>query len=297
VLGNFSSQAKPNEDGWLNMTKLGPLDSHPTCSGESKMRSGESCLARVSQRCAWVNRGLRSGESWLRSSETCLSSIRGLAWGKLGLCLRLGRIGHDYLGRDVASGELWPRARCCLGHIVALDELCPVCHAIEDAQWSARSMKETNRWLFQSGARREGGWLLPIRRPSWAPWSSTVQHTETNTSTYNILRGSDHALVCSKRDLSELCVETMLVFICTLFLHLCVCSCCICALVCCFFLSYSCYLFWSYRVRCERLVLVKIHHKHGHTIRKTTVILKFDLWNTWEGLSATLVRWDATTWR
>ena len=26
------------------------------------------------------------------------------------------------------------------------------------------------------------------------------------------------------------------------------------------------------------------------------MILNFDLWTTWEGLSATLVRWDATTW-
>jgi hypothetical protein len=33
-----------------------------------------------------------------------------------------------------------------------------------------------------------------------------------------------------------------------------------------------------------------------YDIRKT-MALNFDLWITWEGLSATLVHWDTTTWR
>jgi hypothetical protein len=41
-------------------------------------------------------------------------------------------------------------------------------------------------------------------------------------------------------------------------------------------------------VRSERLQLVENPHKRDQDIRKTYVALKFDLWITWEGLSATL---------
>jgi hypothetical protein len=41
---------------------------------------------------------------------------------------------------------------------------------------------------------------------------------------------------------------------------------------------------------------VEIPRKRGNTIRKAIAVLKFDLWITWERLSATLVHWDATTW-
>jgi hypothetical protein len=41
-------------------------------------------------------------------------------------------------------------------------------------------------------------------------------------------------------------------------------------------------------VRCERLQLGKIPHKWDQDIRKPYVALNFDLWITWEGLSATL---------
>jgi hypothetical protein len=34
----------------------------------------------------------------------------------------------------------------------------------------------------------------------------------------------------------------------------------------------------------------------GFDIRKKIVVLKFDLLITWEGLSATLIHWDTTTW-
>jgi hypothetical protein len=74
-------------------------------------------------------------------------------------------------------------------------------------------------------------------------------------------------------------------FLCSLF-GLCACCCCDCALACVlysltlFFIEITC-------VRRERLQCVEIPHKWVWVIRKTYVALKFDLWITWDGLSAT----------
>jgi hypothetical protein len=71
-------------------------------------------------------------------------------------------------------------------------------------------------------------------------------------------------------------------------LVLCACCCCDCALVCVAIPSLTLVLIEIICVRCERLQFVEIPHKRDYTIRKKTVVLKFDLWITWEGLSATL---------
>jgi hypothetical protein len=42
---------------------------------------------------------------------------------------------------------------------------------------------------------------------------------------------------------------------------------------------------------------MEIPHKRENTIRKTIVLLKFDLLITWEGLSATFIHWNAIMWR
>jgi hypothetical protein len=96
----------------------------------------------------------------------------------------------------------------------------------------------------------------------------------------------------SERDLSKFWVKTLKVFIralCVVLLHL-------CSYVCCYSLSYSCSWLWSYSIRCERLQLVEVPHKQGYSIRKTTVVLKFDLCIIWEELSATIIYRDATTY-
>jgi hypothetical protein len=47
---------------------------------------------------------------------------------------------------------------------------------------------------------------------------------------------------------------------------------------------------------CKRLQFVEIPYERDKSDTRTMVALKFDLWITWEGLSATLVRRDTTTW-
>jgi hypothetical protein len=79
-------------------------------------------------------------------------------------------------------------------------------------------------------------------------------------------------------------------------LCLCVWCCCNCAPVCVSTSILTPDLILINCVRRERLHFVEIPHNCDIDIRKTTVVLKFDLRITWEGLSATLVHWEATTW-
>jgi hypothetical protein len=221
----------------------------------------------------------------------------------------------DVLGRDVtALSKSWPRMRCRLRCVVASDELLP--RASQCARRSKAHNGQLDYWGkqiadCQFGARKHGRLdCFPDEEPM-APrlheaikgppgnieWYSRATHWDKHKSIQHTSRLWSR-LGSFERDLSAFLVKTLLVFIHALFssvmrmllLHLCSC-------VCWFSLPYSCSWLWSYCVRCERLHLVEIPHKYEHTMRKTTMVLKFDLWITWEGLTATLVYWDTTTWR
>jgi hypothetical protein len=71
-------------------------------------------------------------------------------------------------------------------------------------------------------------------------------------------------------------------------LHICVC-CCYVVLLCAYSIpSLTLDLIVIICVRHERFQFVEIPHNWDIYIRKTIMALKFDLWITWEGLSATL---------
>jgi hypothetical protein len=73
-------------------------------------------------------------------------------------------------------------------------------------------------------------------------------------------------------------------------LCLCVWCCCNCALVWISTPFLTPDLIVINCVRHDRLQFLEIPHNWDIDIRKTTMVLKFDLWITWEGLSATLDR-------
>jgi hypothetical protein len=84
------------------------------------------------------------------------------------------------------------------------------------------------------------------------------------------------------------------------FLHplLCVCVYCCCVVLFCayYYSPILHFLLWSSYVRHARLQLVEIPHKRDIVIWGRTMVLKFDIWITWKGLSTTLVHWYTTTW-
>jgi hypothetical protein len=197
-----------------------------------------------------------------------------------------------------ASGT-WPRAsRDCLGWVMTY---VPYALSGMPCVW-----RHTTVGSAEEGCRSQTGKDDCFANEPMAPRllgaiKGTPRHMEqllkTFTRAYNNFETSWSCL----GSLEEIWARfelRLLVFIRALFsslvyvilLHLCSC-------VCWYSLAYSCSWLWSYYVRCERLQLVEIPHKWEDTIRKTIVVLKFDLWVTWEGLSATLFHWDATTWR
>jgi hypothetical protein len=64
----------------------------------------------------------------------------------------------------------------------------------------------------------------------------------------------------------------------------------------CFYSPYYWVHLRSNCVRHERLQIVEIPHNGINLDKKENHGIQVDLWITWEGLSVTLVHWDATTW-
>jgi hypothetical protein len=62
-------------------------------------------------------------------------------------------------------------------------------------------------------------------------------------------------------------------------------------------LPYSCGFHWDQYCKGERLQLVEIHHKGNIHYKEENHGIQVEHWIAWKGLSATLVHWDATTWK
>jgi hypothetical protein len=236
------------------------------------MCSSEDC-ARASHDCAQAKHDCLMSEDWPRANWVVTASSESL----------LHRASCGFW-RAAAAGALQSWMSVGLGRVMSdmpSDQRC---------KRSARPMKEIDRWLFHSGARRHGRLiasqmkiqqLLGLGAIKGPALGAMEQNCATCWDKHKGLQHTSKLRSClrSFKEWYERAFELRLSwfsFVCS-FLHLCVCSYCICALVCCFCLPYSCSCFWSYYVRCERLQLVKIPHKRDHTIRKITVVLKFDL--------------------
>jgi hypothetical protein len=104
---------------------------------------------------------------------------------------------------------------------------------------------------------------------------------------------SAHLIDCVS-DLSSVRVVNSLCYVLSSNLDLCACVLQIC--VCC---SPSLTLvpsLWSY-CKGERLQLMEIPRKWEKDYKEESRGIQVDHWITWKGLSATLVHWDATTWK
>jgi hypothetical protein len=86
-----------------------------------------------------------SGESKMHSGESERRLLTKVGLGRIGTTSFVVVILRSLLALDV----LLPWARLdCLVRVVASSESCPVCHATEGTQRSAWPMKETYRLLF-----------------------------------------------------------------------------------------------------------------------------------------------------
>jgi hypothetical protein len=145
--------------------------------------------------------------------------------------------------------------------------------------------------------------------PSWSPTApsclgaikGTPRCMEHNTKlSRNILRLPDSAsthLIRCVSDLSFVWVANSLCCVLSSSLGLCACvrygfeSC-----VRCFPSLLLCFL-WSKLCKGKRLQLVEIPCKREKILKGKDHGIQVDHWITWKGLSATLVHWDATTWK
>jgi hypothetical protein len=129
----------------------------------------------------------------------------------------------------------------------------------------------------------------------------TTSHMEHDTKhSLNILRRIDSAITQSVhrvRDLSTVWVVNSLRRVLCSRLGLCACVCYELGLACVAFppllLCFSC----DQHCKGERLQLVEIRRKREKNSKEKDRGIQVDHWITWKGLSATLVHWDATTWK
>jgi hypothetical protein len=145
--------------------------------------------------------------------------------------------------------------------------------------------------------------------PSWPPTAPSclraIKGTPRRMEQYakpslSILRLPDSAsthLIDCVSDLSSVWVVNSLCFISSSSLGLCTCVCCgFGSCVCCspiLTLVLLCDLY----CKGERLQLVEIPRIREDYSKRKDCGIKVDHWITWKGLSATLVHWDATTWK
>jgi hypothetical protein len=138
----------------------------------------------------------------------------------------------------------------------------------EPFQW------RSNDSLAPWGYKRIPWALLPTHQ-------AFLEHTTT-------LRLCDHAFEVFERDLSAFSVSLLCHFVVALSsLQLCL-WCCDCALVCVLTPSLTLSLIVIIYVKPWETPNLWRFLTNGFDIRNTYVALKFDLWITWEGLSATL---------
>jgi hypothetical protein len=180
------------------------------------------------------------------------------------------------------------------------------------AQRSASPEKEGDRALFMSGGApdypvrqlAEGKNCLPNEVPMALSCLGAIKGTprrmEHKTKPpLNILRRLDSATTQWDHrvwDLSTSWVVNSLRRVCVLTSWL-VCVWLLQLLRVFLSLPYSCAFCCDQLCKGERLQLVEIPHKRENNYKEENCGIQVHHWITWKGLSATLVHWDATTWK
>jgi hypothetical protein len=151
----------------------------------------------------------------------------------------------------------------------------------------------------------EGKNSLPCWSPTAPSWLGAIKGTprrmeETSKHSLSILKHPDsapaHSLHCVS-DLSSIWVANSVCFVSSSSRDLCAWLCCefescVCSLpnlTLCFLCDQYC--------KGERLQLVEIPRKREENYKEESRGIQVDHWITWKRLSATLVHWDATTWK
>jgi hypothetical protein len=151
----------------------------------------------------------------------------------------------------------------------------------------------------------EGKDSLPCWPPTTPSCLGAIKGTprcmeEKHKHSLSILRHPDfvpaHSFCCVW-DLSSIWVKDSLCCHLSLSLLLCAWVCCDLRLVCVLLIPTLLCVFCDHHCKGKRLQLVEIPRKRENDIRKKSRGIQVDHWITWKGLSATLVDWDATTWK
>jgi hypothetical protein len=152
---------------------------------------------------------------------------------------------------------------------------------------------------------REGKICLP----SWSPMAPSCLEAIKGTHmrmkhnpkhSLSILRLLDSASThsdCCVSDLSSVWVVNSLRRVLSSSLGLCACVCCGLSLACVAFAPLLLCFLCDHHCKGERLQLVEIPRKREDNSKRKDRGIQVDHWITWKGLSATLVHWDATTWK
>jgi hypothetical protein len=119
--------------------------------------------------------------------------------------------------------------------------------------------------------------------------SQSILRLQDSNLTHSILCDSDLSSIWVVNSV-RLCLELKSWLVCVVVLRIWV----LCVLL--FPTLLLCVLCDQY-CKSERLQLVEIPRKREKTIRKKSRGIQVDHWITWKELSATLVHWDATTWK
>jgi hypothetical protein len=196
-----------------------------------------------------------------------------------------------------------------------LDLRCANCHGAATvicANLGRRSAPDMLQWL-SGGAPycpvhhpTEGNFGLPYWPPTAPSCLGAIKGTprrmeESPKLTRKILRLQDSFLAHSilwDSDLSSIWVENSLSCVLSSSCDLCAWLCsCFESCVCCSPLPYLCASLWSSIVRARGSKLWRFLANGRKSKKEEHRGIQVDHWITWKGLSATLVHWDATTWR
>jgi hypothetical protein len=151
----------------------------------------------------------------------------------------------------------------------------------------------------------EGKNCLLSRSPTASSCLGSIKGTPRRMEKYtklsrNILRLPDSAsthLIRCVSDLSSVWVANSLCYVSSSSLGLCACVCCGFESCVRCFPSLTLVLLCDLYCKGERLQLVEIPRKREEYSKGKDHGIQVDHWITWKGLSATLVHWDATTWK
>jgi hypothetical protein len=151
----------------------------------------------------------------------------------------------------------------------------------------------------------EGKNCLPIGTSTAPSCLGSIKGTPRRMENYtkhsqDILRRLDSAITQSVhrvRELSTVWVVNSLRRVLCSRLGLCACVCSELSLSCVAFPPLLLCLSCDQPCKGERLQLVEIPRKREKNSKEKDHGIQVDHWITWKGLSATLIHWDATTWK